>query len=582
MTPPNRPITRRSFVRTTSILAASVLTNPASATGLGDNRSVDVCIYGGTSGGVMAAVALAKLGRSVVLVEPTRHVGGMTTGGISYVDYGRADSIGGLTKRYFDEVRAHYTKDGVTEGNGWSVEPKVAEAVFEKWLATHQIAVVRETRLASVKKEGRRIRSITLDRAPVDRRGAPSPTATERNVLTITAAVFMDCSYEGDLLAQAGVRFRTDRESREEYGENLAGVTYLAPDSNGMFGLADEKRPPKALLNLDPYVRPGDPASGLLPLVAPARPTLPKGSRHAVFQAYNFRLCLTNNDPIPIAAPTNYDPRRYELVYRYIAALEKVDPLWKGDLYWGYGHKRERHEHPRLLKITELLRGKADLNNAGVISMDYVTGGAERYPTGTWAERAQLWHAHEDYQRGFLYYLRTEERLPDWLRREVALWGLPNDEFLDTGGWPTQLYVRQGRRMVGNYVISQKDCDQPTERTDSVGLGSYSLDSHLCQRLVQNGVVINEGGFFHKIQKSYPIPYAVVTPRSEECENLLVTFCVSSTHAAFASFRMEPPFMILSESAAFAADEALRQGTSVQAVNVNKLRDRLREAGQTV
>lgn len=573
-------ISRRSFVRNASLVAASTLVTKASLSTLG-KRKTDVCIYGATSGGIIAAVTLAKLGRSVLLVEPARHVGGMTTGGLSYIDYGRKETIGGLTKQYFDEVRAYYTKDGVTEGNGWSVEPHVAEQIFEEWISKNKIEVLRESRISSVRKEKRRIHSITLDKGLVDHRGAPSPNAQEKKFVEIEAKMFLDCSYEGDLLAMAGVSFRTDREGRNEYGESLAGVKYLFPDSNGMFGPEDRKRPPKALLKLDPYRIPGKPSSGLLPLTSSGKLHV-EGSRHPVFQAYNFRLCLTNNDPIPIAPPTNYDPSYYELVYRYINALEKVDPLWVGDLYWGYGHKKERHEHPRLLKITELVRGKADLNNAGVISMDYVTGGAQNYPTGSWGQRAQIWHAHEDYQRGFLYFLRTDERLPDWLRKEVAKWGLPKDEFPDTGGWPTQIYVRQGRRMVSNYIITQKDCDTPKDRNDSIGMGSYSLDSHLCQRLVKDGYVINEGGFFHQIAKPYPIPYGVITPTAQECENLLVPFCVSSTHVAFASFRMEPPFMILSESAGYAADESLRNGTSVQGISVSKLRQRLKDNGQLV
>jgi len=538
-------------------------------------------VYAATSGGVIAAVRLAMLGRSVVVIEPSRHVGGMTTGGLGWIDFGRADSIGGLTRRYFDAIRAHYTHNGVLEGNGWAVEPHVAEELFEKWIAEHKIEVIREARIASVKMDRRRIASITLDKALVDSRGAPAKIAAEPDFLTIAAAMFIDCSYEGDLMAKAGVRYRTDREARDEHNESLAGVCFNPTDSSGAFGYTDPQFPVRSATKIDPYRNPADPSSGVLPLISTAD-CPPAGTRHPAIQAYNFRLCLTQDNPIPIAAPSDYDPSRYELVHRYIKSLEIAgEPLWPGDIYEGFGHER-RHGHARLLKITKLVRGKTDVNNAGSISMDYVTGGSERYAEATWAERAQLWHAHEDYQRGFLYFLRTDARLPEWLRNDVASWGLPRDEFKDTGGWPTQLYIREARRMVGVFVIKQGDCEKPAQREESIGLGAYSLDSHLCQRLVRDGRVVNEGGFFHRINSPYPIPYSVITPREQECENLLVTFCVSSTHAAFASFRMEPPFMILCESAAFATDAALRKGSAVQGIDPQALARTLKDAGQRV
>ncbi|MDB6019540.1 MAG: FAD-dependent oxidoreductase [Pedosphaera sp.] len=553
----------------------AALVGPAFAAGTTERRKVDVCIYGGTSGGVIAAVALAKLGRSVLVIEPTRHVGGMTSGGLGWIDYGRASTIGGLTKQYFDDVRAYYA-DAKVSNNGWSVEPHVAEEIFEKLIAQHKVEVIRETRLAAVKKSGRRIRSITLDKAPVDSRGAPAALPQERSFLVIEAAMFMDCSYEGDLLAGVGVSHRSDREGHDEFNEKYAGVSYTE--------LATEQaKDPKAVkipLRIDPYVRPGDPASGLIPFVSPAALTT-EGRRDPAVQAYNFRLCLTKNDPLPIAPPANYDPRNFELVCRYLAALDAVhEPLLPGDLYFNFGIKLP-YPHPRLLKITRLMRGKTDVNSGSCgISMDFVHGGAEKYANGSWMERAKIWRAHEEYQRGYLYFLQTDERLPEWLRQEISPWGLPKDEFCDTGGWPTQLYIRQARRMVSQFVISQSFCEHPVAREDSVGCGSYSLDSHVCQRLVKDGAVIHEGGFYHRLGNSYPIPYASMVPREDECENLFVTFCVSTTHVAFASVRMEPPFMILSESAALAADQALEEGTSIQKINLAKLRKRLLAAGQ--
>lgn len=559
----------------------AAVSGPVFAASDPQRRKVDVCVYGATSGGVIAAATLARLGRSVLLVEPTRHVGGMTAGGLGWVDFGIASSIGGATKAYFDSVRTYYAGENI-KTNGWSVEPRVAEMLFEKMLAGKNIEVIREARLSSVKKEGRRIRSIALDKAPVDSHGAPAPQPAEENFLSAEAAMFIDCSYEGDLLARAGVGHRTDREGRDEHGESLAGVCYAAPSSDRLVQEGGTKAASGSVsqLKIDPYVRSGDRSSGLIPLVS-GTPVLSAGSKSPVIQAYNFRLCLTKNNSIPIAAPANYDPKNFELVYRYIAALEKAGkPLWLGDLYFNFGHER-KYSAPRLLKITKLLKGKTDVNNATCISTDYVTGGAERYANAKWFERAKIWRAHEDYQRGFLYFLKTNERLPEWLHNEMAQWGLARDEFTDTGGWPSQLYVREARRMIGRYVIDQEHCETPVPREDSIGLGSYPLDSHICQRLVKDGVVTNEGGFYARdVNKPYPIPYASITPRAEECENLLVTFCTSATHVAFASVRMEPPFMIMSESAAFAVDQALSDGKSVQEINIGKLREKLVHAGQ--
>jgi len=572
-------LSRRSFLRTTTVAVTAVLAGRGFAAGTGDRRKVDVCIYGGTSGGVMAAVALARLGRSVLLVEPTRHLGGMTSGGLGWIDYGQASVIGGLTRQYFQDICDYYAAADIPD-SGWRVEPHVAEEMFEKLIARHQVEVIRESRLASVQKQGRRIRSITLDKAPVDSRGAPTPNPLECGYLTVEAAMFIDCSYEGDLLAGAGVTCLTDREGQEDHQESLAGICDNALVSERFSGSGNFRKTISQPVRIDPYVLPGNSSSGLIRHVSASR-LPPEGRRSAVVQAYNFRLCLTKDDPIPIAAPDNYNPEDFEIVRRYLLALDEIhDPLEPGDLYFNFSGKLLRN-HPRLLKITRLMRGKTDVNNgSSSISMDFINGGAERYANGTWAERARLWRAHEDYQRGYLYFLRTDDRLPEWLRKEIAPWGLPKDEFRDTGGWPTQLYIREARRMVGNYLITQRHCEHPAHSKDSVGCGSYALDSHVCQRLVKDDAVMHEGGFYSHLANAYPIPYGAITPREEECENLLATFCVSSTHVAFASVRMEPPSMILSESAAVAADQALQEGTSVQRINLNKLRSRLLAAGQ--
>ncbi|HSI35763.1 MAG TPA: FAD-dependent oxidoreductase [Tepidisphaeraceae bacterium] len=530
----------------------------------------DVCVYGGTSGGVTAAVALAEMGRSVVLVEPTNHLGGMTSGGLGWIDYKVGEwPVGGLAGKWIKELKARYKTVGIDTnkiGNaGWVVEPHVAESLFDGWVkaAGDRVRVVRGARLASAEREGRRVKSVTFDKAPPDRRGAPSAQATEPGFLTVEAAVFIDCSYEGDLLAAAGVTTRSDREGSAEYGESAAGLRFQKVHEFG------ENVPV-----IDAYVRPGDASSGLIPLVSGAR-LGEVGAPSPVLQAYNFRLCLVTKDPIPVAAPENYDAKRFEVLARLIAAQAATGkPFTPADFHRGPW---------RLLKISPLPRGKTDVNNAGAVSMDFVGGGAERYAKATWAERGEIWRAHEDYQRGMLYFLRTDERVPAAVRAEVAKWGLPRDEFKDTGGWPSQLYVRECRRMVGQRVMRQADCEKaPATLPDAVGLGVYSLDSHGCQRVAVDGKVVHEGGFMVRIPGPYPIPYGAITPKAEECENVLATFCVSSTHVAFASLRMEPQLMVLSESAAHAAHLAIADGTNVQAVSAEKLRKRLLDAGQVL
>jgi hypothetical protein len=548
-----------------------LLRSAAWAAAPGHKHQVDVCVYGGVSGGVIAAVALARLGRSVALVEPTRHLGGMTTGGLGWVDVkiGGIRAFGGLTGEYYRRVREYYASKGIDVakfGNDGAVaEPHVAEAVLEQMVGEQakHLTVFRESRLASVDKEGRRIRTLVLDKAPVDRRGAPASKAIEHSYVNIAASMFIDASYEGDLLAAAGISHRGDRESQDEYGEKYAGVIPEANTSSGTASVA-----------LDPYREPGRPSSGVLPLISKL-PLGKAGSRSSLIQAFNFRLCLVKENPIPIEPGSNYDPATYEIFARMFAAYAAMGAPFRANQMHQTGW--------RLLKFCALPNGKTDINNAGNISMDLVNGGAERYAKASWAERSAIWHAHEDYQRGLYYFLLTDPRVPEDIRTDLALWGLPRDEFRDTNGWPTQLYVREARRMVGTYVMRQNDCDNPPPMLmDSVGLGTYSLDSHLCQRGIENGRVIHEGGFYGRMVSAYPISYKVLTPLPEQCENLLATFCVSATHVCFASVRMEPAFMVLSESAALAAHTALLENASVQRINPERFARRLRESGQIV
>jgi hypothetical protein len=571
------PVSRRRFLEQTSTISLGLLaTGLARAAGQAMER-FDVCIYGGTSGGVIAAATLARQGRSVLLIEPTRHVGGMTAGGLGWVDYGKAETIGGLTRQFFTDIANYYRRLNVPT-NGWSVEPHVAELFFEKLLDNPLITVLREARLSALKKNGRRIETITLDKALVQQHGAPASTPLEERFYVATAAIYIDCSYEGDLMAQAGVPYWVGREGENEYHENLAGFRINSLSA----GIIESGRSHNASLRIDPYVRRGDSSSGLIRFVSD-QAMVPTGSRQDAVQAYTFRLCLSKENCKPIDPPSNYEPNDYEIVRRYVDALKTVGaPLWRGDLYYNFGlEKRYGSDLPRLLKITRLMRGKTDVNNSGPVSIDYVNGASTGYVCGDWPTRAKIWRNHEDYIRGFLYFLRTDERLPDWLRNETILWGLSQDEFKDTKGWPHQLYVREARRMRSGVVMDQSSCERGGDPETSIGIGSYALDSHQCERFQQDGMIVGEGSFFRGV-KPYSIPFSAICPAQTDCENLLVTCCLSSTHVAYASLRMEPVFMILSESAAVAADLALVKGCAVQQVSIDQLKKQLTEQEQLI
>lgn len=484
----------------------------------------DLCIYGGTSGGVVAAVAAARLGKSAVLVAPNNHLGGMTSGGLGVTDRGVVGSIGGISREFYRRVGQHY---GVTEK--FEFEPHVAEQIFGTMIAEAGVPVFTNQQLASVTMSGRRIAQIVTESGAVFR-----------------AEEFIDATYEGDLMAAAGASFVVGREGTNTYGESLAGVR---ASSAGPY-------------LYDPYVEPGNPASGLLPLMQPAGAEAPGQGDHRV-QAYNFRLCLTSNatNRITITAPTNYSEAQFELVARYIEARVALD----GAVAF-----------KQLLDLQTLIpNGKTDINARDELSTDFV-GASYPWATNTPAGRAILRQQHEDYLRGFLYFLATSARVPANVRSEAQLWGLAKDEFQDTGGWPHQIYVREARRMVGDYVMTQANCEGRRFAPEPVGLGTYSMDSHFVQRVPVGGAAGREGGFFSAVPFPYGISYRSIVPRTNECENVFATFAVSASHVAFGSVRMEPVFMILSQSAATAAAFAIDDDVPVQAVSYPKLAAQLR------
>ncbi|MBI1348842.1 FAD-dependent oxidoreductase [bacterium] len=552
------------------VLLFGIVSLPRDGFASPDVCEADVCVYGGTSGGVMAAVQAARMGQRVVLVEPGRHLGGMTSGGLAAVDIGDPRSVGGLAREYFTRLVGEYSKElrwdqpfkadgGPATGGAYSIEPHVAEQLFDTLVKEAGVIVLREARLHKAIMAGTRITEIQTDD---DRR--------------IRAKMFIDTTYEGDLLAAAGVSYIVGRESNATYGEQYNGIHYaekyqprtghLMPGPNGRVkggqGVWDRDFP------LDPYKIPGDPTSGLLPLVDAGDPGIPGDAAPGVM-AYCYRLCLTTDkaNQRPIEPLPDYDPARYELVVRFISAcLANGDDM---DLSWFSKHDPLPH-------------GKCDFNTATFGGN--LPGASWAWPEASYVEREQIAKSIENYHRGLLHFLATDPRVPPKVRTDMQRFGLPRDEFTDNGGWPHQVYVREGRRMISDLVLTEHHTFGRKEAEHSIGLGSYGTDVHEIRRIVKDGVVIREGkvaggrgGF-----GPYQIGYAAIVPKRTQCENLLVTFALSASHTAFASIRMEPVFMVTSQSAATAATLAIQHQQAVQDVDYNQLQKRLLADGQVL
>ncbi|MFZ2640447.1 MAG: FAD-dependent oxidoreductase [Verrucomicrobiia bacterium] len=531
----------------------------------------DVCIYGGTSGGVAAAVQAARMGKRTVIAEPGRHLGGMTSGGLSAVDIGDPRSVGGIAREYFTRlaatvgVKLAWDKPFVSKGGGpatggaYAIEPHKAEQVFNDMVKEAGITVRFNARLASVHKRGSRIVEFLAEDGTVFR-----------------AKAFIDATYEGDLMAKAGVSCTLQREGNAKYGETYNGIHYadkykprtnhLKPGPTGRVpggqGVWDRDLP------LDPYVVPGNPKSGLLPLVQEGTPGTP-GEPAPGVQAYCFRLCLTTNETnrIPIAPPPDYDPKRYEIVARFIAGCLAIgDDM---DLRWFSKHD-------------PLPNGKWDFNTATFGGN--LPGASWEWPEATYARREQIAREHENYHRGLLHFLATDPRVPAKVRDAMKRFGLPKDEFTDNGGWPHQIYIREARRMISDLVMTEHHTFGRQVAPNSVGLGSYGTDTHEIRRIVKDGVVTREGKTATGRDNAppYPIGYAAIVPRASECGNLFVTFALSASHTAFSSIRMEPVFMVTSQSAATAACMAIDDDVSAQKVDYARLRQRLLKDGQVL
>lgn len=542
----------------------------------------DVCVYGGTSGGVVAAVQAARMGKRVVIAEPGRHLGGMTAGGLSAVDIGDPRTVGGIAREYFTRLVANYGKKlewdkafeskggGPATGGAYSIEPHVAERVFNEMARESGVTVHFNARLASARKAD------TPARQPADADKSVRITEfTTDDGTVFRAKMFIDATYEGDLMAKAGVSYTLTREGNAKYGERYNGISYdakfqprtnhLKPGPSGRVpggqGVWDRDFP------LDPYAVPGDPTSGLLPFVQAGEPGTPGDSAPGV-QAYCFRLCLTTSaHRIPIAPPPGYDPERYEIVARFIAACETIgDDM---DLRWF-------SKHDALPNL------KWDFNTATFGGN--LPGVSWEWPEASYARREKIAKDHENYHRGLLHFLANDPRVPEKVRDDMKRFGLPRDEFTDNGGWPHQLYIREARRMVSDLVMTEHHTYGRQVAPHSVGLGSYGTDTHEIRRIVKDGVVTREGKTAGGRDGAppYPIGYGAIVPRASECGNLFVTFALSASHTAFSSIRMEPVFMVTSQSAATAACFAIDDNVSVQAVSQDKLRERLLKDGQVL
>ena len=535
-----------------SLFALTALSLPSRA------ADYDVVVYGGTSAGVIAAVQAKKLGKSVVVVSPDKHLGGLSSGGLGFTDTGNKAVIGGLSRDFYHRVWMHYDQPQAwswqkkeeygNKGQGtpavdgeqrtmWIFEPHVAERVYEDYVKEFSIPVERDEwldRAKGVRKDGTRIVSIT-----------------SLSGRTYAGKMFIDATYEGDLMAAAGVEYHVGREAQSTYDEKWNGAQVGVLHHRHHFGAVQEP--------ISAYVVPGDPKSGVVARVS-IEPPGAYGQADKKVQAYCFRMCLTDvpENRIPVAKPEGYDRKQYELLLRVFNAgwretFEKFDPI-------------PNH--------------KTDTNNHGPFSTDNI-GVNWDYPDASYERRREIIQEHENYQKGWLYFIANDPRVPKEVQEKMQTWGLPKDEFQDHGGWSRQLYIREARRMIGSYVMTENDLLKKRATPDSVGMGSYGIDSHNVQRYITpEGNVQNEGDIGVPTKGPYEIAYGSLVPQRGQADNLLVPVCVSSSHIAFGSIRMEPVFMILGQSAATAASMAIDGHTTVQDVPYAKLRERLLADGQ--
>ncbi len=545
-------------MRKTTILLLLLITgfscsNPQNA------YDYDIVIYGGTSAGVVAAVQASRMGKSVLLLSPDARLGGLTTGGLGQTDIGNKQAIGGISREFYQRIKAYYAKEenwkwqarseyrdggqtrtGPNEDAMWTFEPSAAVSVYDDMLKKERIEIKYGQRLDredGVKMADGKIAQIAM-----------------LNRDSYTAAIFIDATYEGDLMATAGVSYIVGREPNTQYGENLNGVQDNVVSLTLSGDTSRNGRHHNFVDGVDPYVLPGDPSSGLLPYIDPEGPGVSGEGDHRV-QAYCFRMCLTDHpdNRIPFTQPEGYDELNYELLLRNYEAGFNAFPWINSDMP----------------------NRKTDTNNRTGFSTDFI-GQNYDYPEASYEERAQIIERHRNYQQGLMWTLANHPRIPERIRQEISRWGTCRDEFAREDGWQAQIYVREARRLIGELVMTQQHCEGIEVVDDPIGLAAYGMDSHNVQRYVTgDGMVKNEGNVEAHVRGPYPISYRAITPKPSECSNLLVPVCVSASHIAFGSIRMEPVFMVLGQSAATAAVLAIDGNMAVQDVPYELLREQL-------
>jgi hypothetical protein len=506
----------------------------AAALGCQSAETFDLVVYGATGGGVMTAVSAARQGLEVALLEPGNHIGGMVSGGLSLTDYGKKEVIGGYAFEFYSRAGAHYNMRQYGHDVAWYHEPHVGEEIYLTMLQEANVKVLLRHRLrekGGVRMTGTRVAAITAE-----------------NGIELEARIFADASYEGDLMAQAGVSWTAGREPSTQYGENLAGVR------------------PTHFQHVFKFPVDGRDASGKpLPEIQ-ATPVGQIGAGDRKVQAYNYRVCVSRDpaNQVPFPKPSNYRPDRFALLLRLLTTWEK--------------HNGKPPLMQDVFIVGRIPNQKADLNNRGAFSTDYL-GMNWDYPNASYSRRKEIIEDHLNYTESLFHFLANDERVPRSVRDGLREWGLCKDEFQDTRHWPHQLYVREARRMIGEYVMTQKDLQQERTKPDAIGMGSYNSDSHAVQRyLAPDGTVQNEGLMEVPVQP-YQIPYRLMLPRRTEATNLLVPVAFSASHVAYSTLRMEPQYMIIGQAAGVAAKLALDQSVALQDVDTTKLRQILTEQG---
>ncbi|MDB4582972.1 FAD-dependent oxidoreductase [Draconibacterium sp.] len=527
----------------------------------------DIVIYGGTSAGISAAIQSSRMGKTVLLIEPTSRIGGLTTGGLGATDIGNKQAIGGISREFYQNIRKYYDdpanwdwqkhdeyierRNTGNEDAMWTFEPSAALKVYKEMIEAENIKLVygeRLNRKNGVKKQGTKIIEIEME-----------------NGHLYAGKMFIDGTYEGDLMATAGISYAVGRESNKEYGETLNGVQANDYSITLRGTISRNSIHHNFIDGVDPYIIKGDPSSGLLPFIVEGGPGI-DGQGDKGIQAYCFRMTLTDHSEnrIPFKKPENYNEQEYELLFRnYEAAQGPLEEMYH------YGD-------PLIPWInTAMPNRKTDTNNQKGFSTDFI-GQNFKYPEASYDEREEILERHYNYQQGLMWTLAYHPRIPEKVRDIVSKWGTCKDEYAREDGWQQQLYVREARRMISDFVMTQKHCEGIEVADDPVGLGAYGMDSHQVQRYVDaNGFVQNEGNVEASVPGPYPISYRAIVPKKDECSNLLVPVCVSATHIAFGSIRMEPVFMVLGQSAATAASLAIDNNIEVQNINYLNLKNLL-------